>query len=166
MRTRPGGALRRLVLAAALLAAAAGLAQAGWRQVAVESFEQDRLTVVTEDGARHEFRVELALTPEEQSQGLMYRRSLDADAGMLFVYRPPQHVSMWMKNTPIPLDMLFIDADGDVVRVAERAVPMSRETIESGRPVKGVLELNGGTADRLGIGAGARVLHSAFGTAD
>jgi uncharacterized membrane protein (UPF0127 family) len=166
MKDRVSGALRGLVLIAALLVVVAGLAQAGWRQVAVESFEQDRLTVVTEDGERHDFRVELARTPEQQSQGLMYRRSLDADAGMLFVYRPPRHVSMWMKNTLIPLDMLFIDADGRVVRVAERTVPMSTETIESGRRVKGVLELNGGTADRLGIEPGARILHPAFGAAE
>ena len=93
----------------------------------------------------------------------MYRRSLADDAGMLFVYGSEGMVSMWMRNTFIPLDMLFIAGDGRIVRIAERTVPQSLETISSGRPVIGVLEVNGGTAARLGIQPGDRVLYRAFG---
>ncbi len=152
---------------AGLLALAFALAPIGTgRGQMLESFATDSLTVVTGDGERHRFRVELALTAEQRAQGLMFRRKLARDAGMLFVYRPPQPVSMWMKNTPIPLDMLFIDRAGRVVKVAERAVPGSLRSIDSGGLVKGVLELPGGTAERLGIAPGARVLHSSFGPED
>ncbi|MFQ5774405.1 MAG: DUF192 domain-containing protein [Kiloniellaceae bacterium] len=134
-------------------------------QVRLETFARGELTIETAAGARHRFRVELALTPAQQAQGLMYRRRLPADAGMLFLYGNDAPVSMWMRNTLIPLDMLFIGRDGRIVHVAERTVPGSLETISAGRPVAGVLELNGGTAARLRIRVGDRVLHPAFGTA-
>lgn len=161
-RASPGERRRAVagVLALAFALAAAGAA----RGQMLESFATDSLTVVTGDGERHRFRVELALTAEQRAQGLMFRRQLARDAGMLFVYRPARPVSMWMKNTPIPLDMLFIDREGRVVKVAERAVPGSLQSIDSGGPVKGVLELPGGTAERLGIAPGARVLHASFGS--
>lgn len=149
---------RRLLLAAsASLLAIPALAQG------LVSFKTGELTIDSGD-KRHSFKIELALTPEQQSQGLMFRKSLAADAGMLFVYERPQEITMWMRNTLIPLDMIFIGADGRVVRIAERAVPQSLATISSGEPALGVLEVNGGTAARLGLKRGDRVRHSAFGT--
>jgi len=117
---------------------------------------------VTADGPRT-FRVELAVTVESQAQGLMFRRSLAEDAGMLFVFDPPQAISMWMENTFIPLDMLFIAGDGRIVRIAERTTPLSRERITAGQPVRAVLEINAGTAERFGIREGDLVRHPALG---
>ncbi len=160
MRRRPVRALWLVLLAAlALLAAPAGAAG----QLRLQTFERDELIIETARGARHRFVVELALSAEQHAQGLMYRRSLAADAGMLFVYGKEWPVSMWMKNTFIPLDMLFIAADGRIVDIVERTVPHSLEAISPGRPVAAVLEVNGGTAARLGIRAGDRVRHPAFG---
>lgn len=125
-------------------------------------FAHDSLTLRTADGVEHRFDVELALTLDQQAQGLMYRPGLDRDAGMLFVHRPARSANMWMRNTAIPLDMLFIAEDGRIVKIVERTVPYSLAMISSGRPVRGVLELNGGTAARLGLRPGDLVLHSAF----
>ncbi len=127
-------------------------------------FERSSLTIVTRSG-RHVFAVEVARTPDQHALGLMYRRSLPADAGMLFDYRPPQRVAMWMHNTYIPLDMLFIAEDGRITRIVERTVPLSRSLILSKGKVRAVLELNGGTARRLGIRPGDRVLHEIFSVA-
>jgi uncharacterized membrane protein (UPF0127 family) len=118
---------------------------------------------VTSGGRQHVFNVELATRPEQLSQGLMFRRSLAVDAGMLFDFGQNRPVSMWMRNTLIPLDMLFIDERGVVVAVVERAVPGSEEPRGPAAPVRAVLELNGGTASRLGIGPGATVRHATFG---
>ena len=152
---------RGLALALVVLAVWAGAADA---QSGLVSFERDSLVLRTAEGAERRFDIELALSPQQQAQGLMYRRSLAADAGMLFVYRPARPVAMWMKNTLIPLDMLFIAEDGLVVKVVERTVPLSLTSISSDQKVRGVLELNGGTADRLGIRPGDRVIHPAFET--
>ena len=113
----------------------------------------------------HEFVVELALSHRQQMQGLMFRRSMAPDAGMLFVYGRNEPTAMWMKNTYIPLDIVFIAADGRIVKIAERTVPLSLATISSGGPVVGVLELNAGTTSRLGIKPGDRVRAKALGTA-
>lgn len=131
-------------------------------QEALATFEQDELAIETEAGARHSFRIELAVTSRQQAQGLMYRRAMAADAGMLFIYPAERALAMWMKNTVIPLDMLFIAGDGRVVKLVDRTVPYSLTTISSDGPAKAVLELNGGTAARLGLKAGDLVLHSAF----
>lgn len=128
------------------------------------AFESDTLVIETREGT-HEFAIELAETPQQKVRGLMFREALAADAGMLFVYSRPQIISMWMRNTYIPLDMLFIDRDGRIAHIAEHAVPRSDRTISSHARVTGVLELNGGTARRLGIAVGDRVRHQAFGTA-
>ncbi len=122
-------------------------------------FEQSRLTIRTRDGRRFPFRVELALTPEQRAQGLMYRESLDDDAGMLFIYDLERPVMMWMKNTLVPLDMLFLARDGEVLGMAEDAVPQSETIIPSNDPVKAVLELKAGTVARLGLKPGDTVLH-------
>ena len=134
-------------------------------QSGLVTFERDELVIETAAGARHSFEVELALEPAQQAQGLMYRREMAETAGMLFVVRPARVLSMWMKNTFSPLDMLFIDGEGRITKVVERTVPMSLASISSDRPVNGVLELNAGTAARLTIGPGDRVLHPAFGKA-
>ena len=120
------------------------------------------LTIETASGQSHRIEVELALTPAQQAQGLMHRRDLAPDAGMLFIYPGDRPVHIWMKNTLIPLDMLFIAEDGVVVKVAERTVPLSLATVSSGERVRGVLEINGGMASRLGIRPGDRVVHQAF----
>lgn len=142
-------------LAGERLPAAVGTARAA-------EFATDQLTLVTLRG-RFPFTVEMALTPAQRGQGLQYRPALAADAGMLFDFGETAPVAMWMLNTPIPLDMLFIDAAGWVVRVAERTTPYSLDVIESGQPVRAVLEVAGGTAERLAIRKGSRVLHPLFG---
>ena len=134
-------------------------------QTRLATFERGELTIETAAGARHDFAIELAERPDQQAQGLMYRRKLAADAGMLFVYSSSRLVSMWMKNTFIPLDMVFIGADGRIAKIVQRTVPQSLATITSDGPVLAVLELNGGTAARLKLAPGDRVLHQAFGTA-
>jgi uncharacterized protein len=134
------------VLTLAVLPAAAQLAR----------FPTAELTILTASGP-HKFTIEVATTPAQLEQGLMFRQSLAPDAGMLFDFKTPQPVMMWMKNTLIPLDMLFVDAQGRIVNIHERAVPGSLATIGTGTPARAVIELNGGTAARLGIRLGDRV---------
>lgn len=102
-------------------------------------------------------RVEVARTEAEQQRGLMYRTSLAPDGGMLFPFRPPRPASFWMKNTFIPLDMIFIRADGSIARIAEETVPQSLDTVSSGEPVAAVLEIAGGRSAALGIAEGDHV---------
>lgn len=150
--------IRRFAAAAPLL-----LALAVPSAIAQQSpaFQKSALTIETVSGA-HRFAVELAQTPEQMSFGLMFRKQMAPDAGMLFVYESPRMAAMWMRNTYIPLDMLFIGADGRIVNIAERTVPHSEATVASNGPVRATLELNGGTASRLGIKPGDRVRHEAF----
>ena len=108
-------------------------------------------------GRTHSFTVEIAQTPEEQARGLMFRRSLAPNAGMLFPLDPPRQASFWMKNTLIPLDMIFIRADGRIERIAARTIPGSETPVASHGPVVAVLELAGGRAAALGIKEGDRV---------
>ncbi len=113
-------------------------------------------------GKQHQFKVEMADNDERRTIGLMYRSTMAPDAGMLFDFKRDQPVSMWMRNTLIPLDMLFISRDGRVVNIAERTVPLSEATISSNGDVRAVLEVNGGTAQRLGLKAGDHVIHPMF----
>jgi uncharacterized membrane protein (UPF0127 family) len=152
-----------LILAVAAWAALVVVAPSS-AQIKLQRFERDALTIETADGRRHAFEVELALTGPQHAQGLMFRRSLAEDAGMLFLYSRAGTLSMWMKNTAIPLDMMFIAPDGYIVDVAERTVPYSLETISSRIPASAVLEVNGGTIAQLGIQPGDRVRHRAFGS--
>ncbi len=122
-------------------------------------FEKDTLTIFTATGKAHKFEIEVASTNEERSQGLMYRKHMAANAGMLFVYEKPNNVMMWMKNTYIPLDMLFLNSEGKIVYIKENATPHSTKTISSDQDVIGVLELNAGTAFRLGIKVGDIAQH-------
>ncbi|MDJ1157039.1 DUF192 domain-containing protein [Chelatococcus sp. SYSU_G07232] len=143
----------------------AGLALAllvGLAAIAAQAQSLETLGVVTASG-RHAFSVEVMRTEAERARGLMERRHLPADRGMLFDFGSVQPVSMWMQNTYIPLDMLFIRADGTIARIAEHTEPMSTRIIPSGEPVLGVLELNAGTATRIGAKPGDRVEHPIFG---
>ena len=112
--------------------------------------EQIPLTIKSSTG-KHRFTVEVAQTPEQQAQGLMFRQSLAPDQGMIFPRNPPGDASFWMKNTLIPLDLVFIRPDGSIARIAENAVPMSLDPIPSLEPVGAVLEIAGGRAAQLGI---------------
>jgi uncharacterized membrane protein (UPF0127 family) len=124
-----------------------------------QSFEP--LTIVGASG-RHAFQVEVARNDADRAQGLMYRRNLAADRGMLFDFGRVQPISMWMQNTYLSLDMIFIRPNGTVARIAENAEPLSTRTISSGEPVLAVLEVLGGTAARLGIKPGDRIEHPLF----
>ncbi|WP_156353055.1 MULTISPECIES: DUF192 domain-containing protein [unclassified Sphingomonas] len=120
------------------------------------------LTITTADGSAHRFTVEVAATEPQQQQGLMYRPPLGADAGMLFAPYPPdggppRAANFWMKNTPSPLDILFIRPDRTIATIAENTVPFSEAPVPSGEPVSAVLELGGGRAAELGIAAGDKV---------
>ena len=126
---------------------------------------KEPLSITTRDGKRHDFQVEMALTPEQQRVGLMFRPSVPADGGMLFDWGAPRDSAMWMRNTISPLDMLFINADGTIRRVAEDTVPGSLATVESRGPVRATLELAAGTAKRLDIRVGDKVQQRIFGNA-
>lgn len=112
---------------------------------------------IQSSGKTHDFTVEVARTPEQQAQGLMNRQSLAPDRGMLFPYHPPADASFWMKNTLIPLDLIFIRPDGTIARIAANAVPMSLDPIPSLEPVAAVLEIPGGRAAELGLKPGDKV---------
>ena len=114
--------------------------------------------VITSANRTHRFTVEVAATPAEQATGMMFRRSVAPNRGMLFPYSPPQTVGFWMRNTFIPLDMIFIRADGSIARIAT-AVPHSLDSVSSYEPVVAVLEIGGGRAAELGISEGDRVAY-------
>jgi uncharacterized membrane protein (UPF0127 family) len=119
--------------------------------------EQVPLTVTTADKKTYKFTVEVARTPAEQSRGLMNRENLAPDRGMVFPYDPPVDASFWMKNTLIPLDMIFVRADGTIARIEANTAPLSLEPVKAGEPVGAVLELAGGRSAELGIRAGDKV---------
>jgi uncharacterized protein len=119
------------------------------------------LEIATKSGVRV-FLVEMATTEEEKTQGLMYRKELPDGKGMLFDFSPEQQISMWMKNTYIPLDMIFIRADGRILRIAENTEPLSTKIVSSGGPARAVLEVIAGTAQKYGIQPGDRVAHPLF----
>ena len=143
---------RRAILASALAFAAAGGAFAA---------DLQPLEIATKNGV-HVFNVELAMTDEQRARGLMFRREVPEGYGMLFDFKTDQEITMWMENTYVSLDMLFIRSDGRIARIAENTEPLSRRMIPSGAPVRAVLELVGGTARKLGIGVGDRVAHPIF----
>lgn len=125
-------------------------------------FPRTTLQIATPDARLHTFRVWVADDPARRARGLMYVKQLADDEGMLFVYDRPQPISMWMKNTFIPLDMLFVAGDGKVMRVVENTKPHSLETIDSKGDALGVVELKGGTTKRLKIAPGARIVQPSF----
>jgi uncharacterized membrane protein (UPF0127 family) len=152
---------RRLLVALLAAVSAPASAQTGPQP----ELPKEPLVIVTRDGTRHRFMVEMAITPEQQTVGLMFRPSVPEDGGMLFDWGSPRESNMWMRNTIASLDMIFIAADGRIHRIAERTVPFSLATISSNGPVRATLEVAAGTAARLGIRVGDRVLHPIFGTA-
>ena len=161
------GRAARIALAAFALA----LAGPGWAQRATQEtdcealprFEYERAEVVIETPrGRHRFDVDLASTAGHRAVGLMCRKHLAPERGMLFIYGDERPISMWMKNTFLSLDMLFVRADGVIDQIVERSVPLSLVIIPSHAPALAVLELPGGTAFRLDIRPGDRVRHAAF----
>ncbi|HEV7305257.1 DUF192 domain-containing protein [Ensifer sp.] len=147
--------LRDLLSKSALLALFLfALATASLAEV---EFATDKMRLVTADKVVHELTVELAVEPDQREQGLMFRKSMPADHGMLFDFGETRRVMMWMKNTYLPLDMLFVDTKGTVRTIREGAVPFSEAIIDSGEPVAFVLELNAGTVKRLQIRPGDRL---------
>ena len=158
--------MSRLLRALAPLALTLGfLAPApGWLTrpaAAQESARTEPLTIQARSGP-HRFSVEVMRTDADRSRGLMFRRTMAADHGMLFDFEQVEPVSMWMKNTYLSLDMLFIRADGTIARIAADTEPLSTAIIASGEPVLAVLELNAGTAAKLGLRSGDRVEHPLF----
>lgn len=122
------------------------------------------LVIVAADGKRHDFQVEVATTPQQQITGLMFRKSVAPNGGMLFVWGRPTDSKMWMENTLVPLDMVFIDAKGRISHIAEDTVPQSLAVIDGGPGVVATLELQGGITEKLGIVVGDKVLSEALGT--
>ncbi len=149
--TRLGGALVLLLASGAPMAAEEAIV-----------FERGALTIETASGQSYRFEVEIATTAAQRGRGLMFREHMAEHAGMLFVYAAEQPIRMWMRNTLIPLDMLFVAEDGRIVSIAENTEPLSEAVIASSEPALGVIELNGGTARRLDIRPGDRVRHPAF----
>jgi len=148
---RPVFAALAAVLSAALFGV---LAPSG---VSAE-MRREPVVLVTETG-RHTIDAEIADTPETKATGLMFRRSLDADKGMLFIYDTPENITMWMKSTYISLDMIFADASGKIIRVARDTEPFSTDIIEAGGAAKAVLEVPAGTARRLKVKRGDQLQH-------
>ena len=156
------------VLLAALMVVVLAVALSERRPVSAQdttSFARTSVAIETQSGL-YRFTVELAQTPSQLARGLMGRRSLAADAGMLFIYPRSRRATMWMKDTLLPLDMLFVRSDGVVDSVVERTTPMSLASIRAQGPVQAVVEVNAGTVKRLQIKAGDRVIHELFGNAD
>ncbi len=123
----------------------------------------ERVLVTLKNGDTHEFDLEIARAPVDIEIGLMFRKKMDKDHGMMFqLGQPPREVSFWMKNTLIPLDMLFVAEDGTIVNIHRNAVPQSLTAIPSVQPVTCVIELNGGRAEKLGINIGDKVVHRYF----
>ena len=156
---------RRHLLALLLMTPLAAQAHAQAQTAAQPELPKEPLSITTRDGKRHDFQVEMAVSGEQQTVGLMFRPSVAADGGMLFDWGKPRDSSMWMRNTITPLDMLFINADGTIRRIAEDTVPGSLAAIESRGPVRATLELAAGTAKRLDIRVGDKVQARLFGTA-
>ncbi len=159
---------RRALLAGAATVLGAGAARAqdegfgAEPKTAQKPLRTVALTIVGADGKRHDFSVEVARTGREQQIGLMYRRAVAANAGMLFPWPRPMKSQMWMEHTLIPLDMVFIRSDGTIDSIAENTVPESLAIVSSDGVVGSTLELQGGITAKLGISVGDRVMSTAL----
>ena len=156
-RLRIGGRLMTSLAAASAMLVLLCAANPAARAASIQPLE-----IATKSGVQV-FSVEMATTEEEKTTGLMYRKELPDGKGMLFDFSPEQQISMWMKNTYISLDMIFIRADGRILRIAENTQPESTAIISSGGLARGVLEVPAGTAQKYGIAPGDRVSHPLFG---
>jgi uncharacterized protein len=148
-----------VVALAVLLAGWAYHAQSGRNGVV---FSQSKMEILRADGSKAPFAIEIAETHEQQERGLMFRKKLAPNAGMLFLWPEDQPVSMWMKNTFIPLDMLFVAHDGRIVKITANAAPLDLTTLSSDGAVRAVIEIGGGEAARQNLKTGDKVLFSAF----
>ncbi|MBX9759171.1 MAG: DUF192 domain-containing protein [Beijerinckiaceae bacterium] len=153
-----GGALLALLAVVQLPPVSPALSQAA---LSTPPQQLERLTITTASG-EHNFQIEVARTDEQRARGLMFRRFMPEDRGMLFDFKIEQPVMMWMRNTYIPLDMIFISRDGRVINVAEDTEPLSERTIASAAPAFAVLEVNAGVARKIGLKAGDRISHAMF----
>jgi uncharacterized membrane protein (UPF0127 family) len=162
---------RRTLFAAFALALTAPAWAPSWAQDLINptkaqpQLPTEKLTIVTHDGRRLDFTVEMALTEAQQTIGLMFRPSVPDGTGMLFDWGTPRESQMWMRNTIAPLDMLFINQDGTIRSIAENTVPQSLAVIDSHGPVRATLEIAAGTAEKLDIEVGDKVEQRLFGTA-
>jgi uncharacterized membrane protein (UPF0127 family) len=147
--------MNRRVFLLVALCFLAGLPAVGGRLGAAEL---QTLEIASKNGV-HPFAVEMAVTPDEQARGLMYRKTLPEGQGMLFDFKRDQELSFWMKNTYVPLDMIFIRGDGRILRIAENTEPLSERLVPSNGPARFVLEVVAGTARKLGLAPGDRVAH-------
>jgi len=150
--------IKRLAFAVLLVAVAAGLVASS---PTARSAEQQILEIASKTGV-HVFSVELAVTDEERARGLMHRRSVPESYGMLFDFKRDQEITMWMRNTYVSLDMIFIQSDGRIRRIAANTETESDKIISSGGQVRAVLEVVAGTAKKLGIEPGDRVATPIF----
>lgn len=153
---------RRHLLALLVAGPAAALAQSSEPTGPQPELPKEKLVIVTHDGVEHVFNVEMALTQKQQTVGEMFRTGVAEDGGMLFVWNTPRESTMWMRNTLVPLDMVFINADGTIRSIAENTVPESLATIDSRGPVKATLEMAAGTTARLNIRVGDKVQQRIF----
>jgi hypothetical protein len=156
---------RRHLLALFAATPATALAQGAEPTGPQPELPKEKLVIVTRDGNQHVFSVEMALTMQQQIVGEMFRPSVPPDSGMLFDWGTPRDTRMWMRNTAAPLDMLFINPDGTIRSIAENAVPESLAVIDSRGPVRATLEVAAGTAARLSIRVGDKVVQRIFGNA-
>lgn len=155
------------VFAFACVSAAPTMAQHSTEQVPIkipapEPLLRDVITIRTQDNQNFKFNIELALTPQQQARGMMFRNFMAEDSGMLFLFKKEEPRSFWMKNTLIPLDLLFVAKDGEIHHVHSRAKPQDLTQITAKRPAMAVLEIKGGMADILGITPGDKILHPYF----
>jgi uncharacterized membrane protein (UPF0127 family) len=153
---------RRTLLAGLALLPACAVAQVNPTAAQAE-LPKEKLTIVTRDGVKHDFTVEMATTPQEQEIGLMFRPAVPPDGGMLFDWGHVRDSTMWMRNTLAPLDMLFINPDGTIHHIAEDTTPQSLAIIPSGGAVRATLEVAAGTAARLHLRVGDKVEQRIFG---
>ena len=154
---------RRSLLMLLALAPMPAVAQGPDITKAQPELPKERLVITTRDGVQHQFNVEMALTPDQQTVGLMFRPSVPPEGGMLFDWGTSRDSQMWMRNTITPLDMVFINADGTIRSIAEHTVPESLAIIDSRGQVRATLELAAGTTARLNIRVGDRVQQRIFG---
>ncbi len=154
---------RKLVIVLVFFAVLAGVGWGVWSKLFTPAiaFSSARLQIARAEGAVEVFNVEVAETQEQLERGLMFRRSMPRDAGMIFVM-PPQVAGFWMKNTVIPLDMLFVGDDGRILKIVANTKPLDTTKISSDVPVAGVIEINAGEAARRGIAVGDRVTYERF----